>query len=134
LQRLAAALDRSLDEVAAQLLELLARDDPLQVQRLVATAGDDEREVDLGLARARELALRLLRRVLQALQRHAVLAQIDLMLLLEPLDEPVDDARVEVLAAEERVARRRDHAENPVRADLEDGDVERAAAEIVDRD
>jgi hypothetical protein len=134
LQRLTTDLDRSLHEIAAQLLELLARDDALQVQRLVATARDDERQVDLGLARARELALRFLGRVLQALERHAVLAQIDLMLGLEPFDEPIDHARVEIFAAEEGVARGRDDAEDAVRADLEDRDVERAAAEIVDRD
>ena len=47
--------------------------------------------------------------------------------------EPVDDARVEVLAAEERVAGGRDDLEHAV-ADLEDRDVERAAAEVVHRD
>ena len=45
----------------------------------------------------------------------------------------VDDAAVEVLAAEERVARGREHLEHAV-ADLEDRDVEGAAAEVVDGD
>ena len=54
--------------------------------------------------------------------------------LLEALDQPVDDARVEVLAAEEGVAGGADDLEHAVRADLEDRDVERAAAEVVDRD
>ena len=106
----------------------------LQVERLVAAARDDEGQVDLGLAHARELALGLLGGVLQALQRHAVLAQIDVVLLLEALHEPVDDPRVEVLAAEEGVARGGDDLEDAVRADLEDRDVERAAAEVVDGD
>ena len=44
--------------------------------------------------------------VLEALERHAVLAKVDAVLVLETLDEPVDDALVEVLATEERVARR----------------------------
>ena len=56
------------------------------------------------------------------------------MLLLEALDEPVDDPRVDVLAAEEGVARRRDDLEDAVGSDLEDRDVEGAAAEIVHRD
>ena len=56
------------------------------------------------------------------------------MLLLEALDEPVDDPRVEVLAAEEGVAGGRDDLEDAARADLEDRDVERAAAEVVDGD
>jgi len=62
------------------------------------------------------------------------LAEIDLMLVLEALDEPVDDSRVDVFSSEEGVARGRDDLEDSVRADLEDRDVERAAAEIVDRD
>jgi hypothetical protein len=53
--------------------------------------------------------------------------------LLEARDQPVDDAAIEVLAAEEGVAGGRDDLEHAV-ADLEDRDVERAAAEIVDRD
>ena len=48
--------------------------------------------------------LGLLGRLLEALQRHAVLAQVDAVLLLEVVDQPVDDPLVEVLAAEERVA------------------------------
>ena len=44
-----------------------------------------------------------------------VLAEIDAVLLLEAEHEPVDDAAVEVLAAEERVAGRRDDLEHAVR-------------------
>jgi hypothetical protein len=47
--------------------------------------------------------------------------------------EMLDDRRVEVLAAEEGVAVGRLHLEHAV-ADLEDRDVEGAAAEVVDRD
>ena len=61
------------------------------------------------------------------------LREIDAVLLLELLGELVDDALVEVLAAEVRVAARRLHAEDAAR-DLEDRDVERAAAEVVDGD
>src|SRR5690606_13329398 len=52
-----ADLDRALDEVARELLEALAGEDRLQVEGLVAAARDDERQVDLGLADPRELAL-----------------------------------------------------------------------------
>ena len=65
-----------------QLLELVARQHALQVQRLVAPGRDDERQVDLGLLDRRQLALGLLGDVLEALQRHLVLAQIDAVLLL----------------------------------------------------
>src|SRR6185312_600974 len=132
-ERLGADVDRAIDEIRGELLELVARERGLQVERFVAAGRDDERQVDLGLAHARQLALRLLGDVFQALQGHLVLAQIDLVLLLEAEDEPVDDAAIEVLAAEEGVAGGRDDLEHAV-ADLEDRDVEGAAAEIVDRD
>ena len=95
--------------------------------------GGDERQVDLGLQRRGELDLGLLRRLLQALQGEAVVAQVDPLLLLELVRDPVDDALVEVLAAEEGVAVGRLDLEDPV-ADLEDRDVEGAAAEVVNGD
>ena len=61
------------------------------------------------------------------------LLQIDAVLLLELIGEIFDEARVEILAAEERVAIGRLHLEHAV-ADFEDRDVEGAAAEIVDGD
>ena len=53
--------------------------------------------------------------------------------LLEVLDQPVHDPLVEVLAAEEGVARGGAHLEDPL-GELEDRDVEGAAAEVVDGD
>ncbi len=133
-QRLPADVDRALDEIGRQLFERLSVDRPLEVEGLVPAARDDEGKVDLGLVHARELALGLLGRVLQSLEGHAILPEIDSVLLLEALDEPIDDSGVHVLAAEERVARGGDDLEDAARADLEDGDVERAAAEVVDGD
>src|SRR5207237_582042 len=52
---------------------------------------------------------------------------------LEAVDQPVHDPLVEVFAAEVRVAGGREHFEQAV-LELEDGDVERAAAEVVDGD
>jgi hypothetical protein len=52
---------------------------------------------------------------------------------LHETEEPVGDRHVDVVAAEERVARRRDDLVE-VRVEPQHGDVERAAAEIVDRD
>jgi hypothetical protein len=54
-------------------------------------------------------------------------------LLLELVGEPVDQALVPVVAAQVRVAVGREHLEHAV-ADLEDRDVERAAAEVEHRD
>ena len=85
----------------------------------------------------RQLDLRALGGVLQALQRQRILAQVDALLLLEFLDEVVDDALVEVFAAEERVAVGRQHLELLLAVDfgdLDDRDVERAAAQVVHRD
>ena len=62
-----------------------------------------------------------------------VLAEVDALLALELVGNPIDDDLVEVIAAEVGVAVRRFHLEHAV-ADVEDGDVERTAAEVVDRD
>ena len=70
---------------------------------------------------------------LQPLQRELVAAQVDALLLLEFIGEIVDEAHVEVLAAEESVAVGRLHLEHAV-ADFQDRNVERAAAEVIDRD
>ena len=95
--------------------------------------GGDVGQVDLGLGRGRQFDLRLLGRLLEALQGELVLRQVDALLLLELGREIFDEAHVEILAAEEGVAVRRLHLEHAV-ADLEDRDVESAAAEVIDRD
>ena len=81
----------------------------------------------------RELALGLLRRLLEPLQGHAVLPEVDAGLAQELGDEPVDDPLVEVFAAQEGVAAGGPHLEEAVRH-LQDRDVEGAAAQVVDRD
>ncbi|ABA50337.1 putative NAD-specific glutamate dehydrogenase encoded in antisense gene pair with dnaKJ [Burkholderia pseudomallei 1710b] len=136
LDRGAARLDRALDQILDERLELRARD--LQVQVLRARrVGRDVRQVDFGLLARRQLDLRLLGRFLQALQREHVLREIDALLLLEFADDVIDDALVEVLAAEERVAVGRQHFELHFAVDVRDLDdrhVERAAAEVIHRD
>ncbi len=95
--------------------------------------GRDEGQVDLGLRGRGQLDLGLLGRLLQALQRELVVAQVDALLLLELVGQIADQPHVEVFAAEEGVAVGRLHLEHAV-ADLEDRDVEGAAAEVIDRD
>jgi hypothetical protein len=132
LQRRPAGLDGALDQVVHQALELRPGQLRHQVLR-PARVGGDEGQVDLGLLGGGELDLRLLGRLLQPLQRQPVLAQVDALLALELGGEVVHDPRVEVLAAQEGVAVGGLHLEHAV-ADLEDRDVEGAAAEVVDRD
>jgi hypothetical protein len=99
--------------------------------------GRDVGQVDVGLGAVRQLDLGLLCGFLQALQREHVLAEVDALFLFELADDVVDDALVEVLAAEEGVAVGRQHFELLLAVhvgDLDDRDVEGAAAEVVHGD
>ena len=128
-------LDRALgllDEVGDEVLELRPgerHDEVLGPGRV----GGDVRQVDLGRGRRRQLDLGLLRGLLEALEGLLVLGQVDALVLLELGQQPVDDPLVEVVAAEVRVAVGRLDLEDAL-AELQDGDVERAAAQVVDGD
>ena len=93
----------------------------------------DERQVDLRALRSGKLDLGLLSRLLEALQRHPVVGQVDAGIALEAGDEPVDDPLVEVVPSQVGVAVGGLDLEYAV-AEFEDGDVEGAAAKVVDRD
>ena len=93
----------------------------------------DERQIDLGFEHAWKARSSPFRRFLQPLQRHLVFRQIDPVLLAELPDDPVDQALVDVVAAQVGVAVGRFDLDNAV-ADLQDRDVEGAAAEIEYRD
>ena len=93
----------------------------------------DVGDADLGLVLDRERALRVLGGELELLERVGVLAHVHAVLRHELVGEQVDHAVVEVVAAEVRVAAGREHLED-VLPDLEDRDVEGAAAEVVHRD
>ena len=121
-----------LDEVAHHLLELGARQLDLQVLRARASAVRNGRLISVSVHRG-QLDLGLLRRLLQALDDHLVLGDVDALVLLELGDQPVHDQLVDVVAAEVRVAVGR-HDLDDLLADLEDRDVEGAAAEVVDGD
>ena len=123
----------AVDEVGHQVLELGARQRGHEVLGVAVGVDGDVGQVDLGRARGGELDLGALRGLLEALQGLLVLGQVDALVLLELLEQPVDDALVEVVAAEVGVAVGGLDLEDAV-AELEDGDVEGAAAEVVDRD
>ena len=124
--------DHALEQVGGQLVQLGARE--LQVEVLGALGrGGDEGQVDLGRHRRGELDLGLLGRLVEALQRHRVLAQVDAVVALELRHHPVDDGLVEVVAAEVVVARGGLDLEDAL-AQLEHRDVEGAAAQVEDED
>ncbi|EHK67902.1 putative NAD-specific glutamate dehydrogenase [Achromobacter arsenitoxydans SY8] len=132
----AAGFDRAFDQFLDQRFQLGARD--LQVQ-VLRTRGvrRDVRQVDFGLLGRGQLDLGLFGGFLQALQGQHVLGQINALFLLELGDDVVDDALVEVFAAQEGVAVGRQHFELLFAVnvgDFDDGHVERAAAQVIDGD
>ena len=132
LQRRAAGRHGALHQVVDQRLEFRPREFHRQVLR-PRRIGGDIGQVDLGLRSARQFDLGPFRRFLEALQRQFVVAQVDAVLLAEFVGEIPHEPQIEILAAQERIAVGRLHLEHAV-ADLEDRDIERAAAEIVDGD
>ncbi len=136
LDRRAARPDRPRDQLLDQRLELGAGQLDVEVLR-ARRIGRDVRQVDVGLLARGQLDLGLLGRLLEALHRERVLADVDARLLAELVGDVVDDPAVEVLAAEEGVAVGREHLELALAVDLgdlDDRDVEGAAAEVIHRD
>ena len=130
LHRLARRHHRALHEVSRQLIELRTRKRQIEMLRTRCICRD-ERQVDVRLAHARKLDLRLLSCLDETLCTHLVLREVDAVLLLELLDHPVHDLLVEIIAAEHRVAVRRLDFKHAL-AQLKNGDIERAAAEVED--
>jgi len=136
LERDAARLDRPRDQVFHQAFELGAGDLDRQMFR-ARGIGRDVGQIDLGLLARGQFDLGLLRRVLEALQCQHVVPQVDALFLLEFVAEIIDHALVEVLAAEKRVAVGGQHFELVFVldfGDFDDGDIEGAASQVIDRD
>src|SRR4030088_1454878 len=96
-RRARARAARALHEVLGELLELRPRHRHVEVLG-AGGVGGDERQVDLGLRRARQLDLRALGALVEALQGLRVGAQVDALVLLELVGQPVDEALVQVVA------------------------------------
>ncbi len=95
--------------------------------------GGDIRQIDVGGGHAGKLDLGLLGGFLQALHGDLVAAEIHAVCALELTDHPLHHALVKVVAAETVVAGGGKDLDHAV-VDIEDGNVERAAAEVVDHD
>ena len=128
-------LDRAcgrFDQMSGQLVELCTRQRDVQMLRACCVSGDI-RQVDVRGGHAGQLDLGLFGGFLQSLHGDLVVGQIDALCLLEFGNEVVHDALVEIIAAEVGVAVGGKDFDNAV-ADVQNGDIERAAAEVIDHD
>ena len=135
LQRDPAGIQRETDQVLDHGFELRPGEIDVQMLR-PAGIRRDIGQIDLGLLPGGQLDLRLLRGFLEPLHGQRIPADIDAAFLLELRGQVVDDALVEVLAAEEGVAVGRQHLELVLAVDLgnlDDRNVEGAAAQVVYR-
>lgn len=121
-----------LTEVLDQLFKLVAGDLEVERQRPLVAHRDrlDQHVRFLGFGK---LDLGFFGGVAQAQHGDGVGVQVDAGLAFEVVDQVVHDALVEVVATQVGVAVDRKHAEHAGN-DFDDGDVESAAAEIVDED
>ena len=97
----------------------------------------DVRQVHVGLLVRRQLDLGFLSRLFQALHGQGIRTHVDALLLAELVGDEVDDALVEVFAAQEGIAVGGQHFELVLAVhfrDLDDGDVEGAAAQVIHGD
>ena len=95
--------------------------------------GRDKGQVDFRLHQGGQVPLALLGRLAKPLQGHAVLRQIDALLFAKLIDQPVDQNAIDVVPTEVCVAVRCLDLDDSL-VNLEDGNVERAPAKVVDRD
>ena len=131
-QSLVAGLNGTIRKIADQGFQL----GPAELDQKMLGAvlvGGDEGQVDLGLHSRGQVFLGLFRGFLQALEGHAVLGQINAVFLFEFFHQPVDDALVEVFAAQEGVAVGGAHFHDVV-AHFQNGNIEGAAAQVEDGD
>ncbi len=133
LERVVAHAEAAVDERHRDLLELRAAHDERDVDRPAARAVAELLELDAHVVLLGERDLHLLGGGAQALHDLHVGARVEAGLLDDVERDAVGDELVDVVAAEEAVAGGGDDLEDVAR-EIEEGEVERAAAEVVDRD
>ncbi|ELP44522.1 putative NAD-specific glutamate dehydrogenase [Mycobacterium avium subsp. paratuberculosis S5] len=129
LERLTGAVQQILGDA----LEFGAGQLLVEEQRVLVRVDGDVGQVDRGALRAGQLDLGLLGGLTQPLHGHLVLGQVDAAGALELVDQPVDDPVVPVVATELVVTAGGADLDHTL-ADLEQRNVERAAAEVEDQD
>ena len=92
-----------------------------------------EGQIDVRLLHLRQLDLGFFGGFLQPLHGHAIFADVDALILLEFRDQPIDNAIVDVIAAQVRVAGGGFDFDDAF-AYFQNGNIERAAAQVIDRD
>ena len=123
----------AVEEIGRDLLELAAGQLLVEEQRVLVRVDGDVGQVDRRALRGGQFDLGLLRGLTETLQGHLVLGQIDAVLSLELVDEPLHDPVVPVVTTEVVVAGGGPDLDDAL-ADFEQRDVEGAATEVEDQD
>ena len=106
----------------------------IHVQMLWPLIGrGNERKVNISSGGGGKLLLGLLRSLFQSLESHLVAGQINSFRFLKLVDEPLGNAVVKVIAAQSCIAVSGKHLDHAV-ADLDDGHIERTAAQVINHD
>ena len=127
--RLTHGRQRLFNQISGQFVELRAGDGYIQMLRTGCIRGD-EGQIYVYAHQTGKFDLRLFSGFLQTLQRHTILTQIDVVFLLEFFRDVVDQALVEIIAAQMGIAAGRQYFEDAV-ADFHQRYIERAAAQVV---
>ena len=130
LDSLAARFHRTFHEVCGELVKLCTAEGEVEVFR-TRSVSSDERKVNVRRSRSRKVNLSLFSSVLQTLESHLVLLQVNARIFfLEFFVDPVDDDFVEVVTAEHRITVGGLHAEHTI-VNFEDGNIERTTTEVI---